>query len=190
MIPLPRMDDLPVTIVLVENRVGLLDALVRRLTGAGYDVLPEALTGPIRDVTGEAGTQLIALRATSHARDDATEPRGLHVDLVRQTVVAAGTRLPLTQSEFGLLAFLVQRPGQAFAREAIIEAVKGNAYPVTPRSIDVQVLGLRRKLGTLGQWIETVRGVGYRFAAAAAPAVRLSTATDRAAPLLAEGVRS
>ena len=45
----------------------------------------------------------------------------------------------------------------------IVVAVHGDDYPVTDRSVDVQIVGLRKKLGDAGQWIETVRGIGYRF---------------------------
>jgi len=71
--------------------------------------------------------------------------------------------LVLTLTEFRLLHFLAQRPGWAFSRTQIVDAVKGDDYPVTERSVDVQVAGLRKKLGTYGEYIETVRGVGYRF---------------------------
>jgi two-component system phosphate regulon response regulator PhoB len=50
-----------------------------------------------------------------------------------------------------------------FSREQIVDAVRGEDYAVTERSVDVQIVGLRKKLGTHSDWIETVRGVGYRF---------------------------
>jgi two-component system phosphate regulon response regulator PhoB len=81
----------------------------------------------------------------------------------RHEVLAAGSPLSLTLTEFRLLHFLAQRPGWAFSRNQIVDAVKGDDYPVTERSVDVQVAGLRKKLGTYGEYIETVRGVGYRF---------------------------
>ncbi|HZZ26560.1 MAG TPA: helix-turn-helix domain-containing protein, partial [Pirellulales bacterium] len=69
----------------------------------------------------------------------------------------------LTYTEFKLLHFLARKPGWAFTRGQIVDAVKGEDYPVTERSVDVQVVGLRKKLGDFGVNIETVRGVGYRF---------------------------
>ncbi|MGA8832538.1 MAG: response regulator [Desulfomonilaceae bacterium] len=69
----------------------------------------------------------------------------------------------LTASEFSILHFLAKRPGWVFSREQIINSVKGTDYPVTDRSVDVQIVGLRKKLGEIGELIETVRGVGYRF---------------------------
>jgi two-component system, OmpR family, alkaline phosphatase synthesis response regulator PhoP len=69
----------------------------------------------------------------------------------------------LTATEFSILEFLAKRPGWVFTREQIIDSVKGTDYPVTDRSVDVQIVGLRKKLGDSGDLIETVRGVGYRF---------------------------
>jgi two-component system phosphate regulon response regulator PhoB len=69
----------------------------------------------------------------------------------------------LTFTEFRLLQFLARKPGWAFSRTQIVDAVKGEDYPVTERSVDVQVAGLRKKLGEMGGYVETVRGVGYRF---------------------------
>jgi len=83
----------------------------------------------------------------------------------RHEVTLAGKLLDLTYTEFALLAFLAKRPGWAYTRMQIVDAVKGEDYPVTERSVDVQVAGLRKKLGRFGSYVETVRGVGYRFRA-------------------------
>jgi two-component system phosphate regulon response regulator PhoB len=71
--------------------------------------------------------------------------------------------LDLTFSEFQILHFLLRRPGWVFTRNQIIDAVHGEDYPVTDRSVDVQIVSLRKKLGKCGKYIDTVRGVGYRF---------------------------
>jgi two-component system phosphate regulon response regulator PhoB len=81
----------------------------------------------------------------------------------RHEVLLRGEPVDLTFTEFRLLQFLARKPGWAFSRNQIVDAVKGEDYPVTERSVDVQVAGLRKKLGDLGSYIETVRGVGYRF---------------------------
>jgi len=81
----------------------------------------------------------------------------------RHEALLSGKPLDLTATEFALLHFLARRPGWVYTRAQIIEGVKGDDYPVTDRAVDVQVLGLRRKLGDAGDYIETVRGVGYRF---------------------------
>jgi two-component system, OmpR family, alkaline phosphatase synthesis response regulator PhoP len=69
----------------------------------------------------------------------------------------------LTATEFRILHFLARRSGWVFSRDQIIRAVKGDDYPVTERSVDVQIAGLRKKLGNAGNRVETVRGVGYRL---------------------------
>ena len=57
----------------------------------------------------------------------------------------------------------VVRAGRAFTRQQIVDQVRGESYAVTERIVDVQMVSLRKKLGPIGDWIETVRGVGYRF---------------------------
>jgi len=81
----------------------------------------------------------------------------------RHQVLLNGEPVELTATEFALLCLLTRRPGWVFTRNQIINAVKGDGYAVTDRSVDVQVVGLRKKLGDAGEYIETVRGVGYRL---------------------------
>ncbi len=87
----------------------------------------------------------------------------LTIDPRRNRVTAAGKDIDLTVSEFKLLSQLAAKPGWVFTRTQIVDAIHGEGYAVTDRAIDVQVVGLRKKLGTCGIYIETVRGVGYRF---------------------------
>ena len=82
----------------------------------------------------------------------------------RHEVLVGGEPVSLTLTEFRVLHFLANRPGWVFTRAQIVEAVRGDGYPVTDRSVDVQIVGLRKKLGEAGKYVETVRGVGYRFA--------------------------
>lgn len=81
----------------------------------------------------------------------------------RREVLVNDTPVYLTFTEFGILNYLAQRPGWVFTRSQIVDQVKGSEYFVTDRSVDVQIVGLRRKLGSAGAYIETVRGVGYRL---------------------------
>ena len=87
----------------------------------------------------------------------------LDIDLARHKVRCGVAAVELSATEFDLLVFLARRPGWVFSRAQIISGVRGGEYPVTERAVDVQVLGLRRKLGACGEMIETVRGVGYRL---------------------------
>lgn len=81
----------------------------------------------------------------------------------RREVRVGDTPVTLTYTEFQILYYLARRPGWVFTRTQIVDAVRGDDYPVTDRSVDVQIVGLRKKLGSAGKYIETVRGVGYRF---------------------------
>lgn len=81
----------------------------------------------------------------------------------RREVLLDGQPLSLTWSEFQILTLLTGRPGWVFTRYQIVDAMRGEDYDVTERSVDVHMVGLRRKLSTHGHLLETVRGVGYRF---------------------------
>ena len=81
----------------------------------------------------------------------------------RREVRLEGKSLELTNTEFRILSFLVSHPNWVFTRGQIIEAVHGDNYPVTDRSVDFQIVGLRKELGGIGASIQTVRSVGYRF---------------------------
>ncbi|MBI9018658.1 MAG: response regulator transcription factor [Phycisphaerae bacterium] len=96
-------------------------------------------------------------------QDEIIRIHGIEIDPGRHKVKIAGETVNLTSSEFSLLRFLASRPGWVFTRYQIVDAIHGNDYPVTDRSIDVQIVGLRKKMGDTGSCIETVRGIGYRF---------------------------
>ena len=87
----------------------------------------------------------------------------LTIDPARHKVEIKGKEVPLTFTEFRILRLLAESPGRAFSRAQIVDHVRGESYSVTERIVDVQMVSLRKKLGSLGDWIETVRGVGYRF---------------------------
>lgn len=102
-------------------------------------------------------------RAAPPVAADVIRIHGLTIDRGRRSLTIDDQWIDLTFTEFQVLAFLAGRPGWVFTRSQIVDAVRGDDYPVTDRSVDVQIVGLRKKLGDLGQLIETVRGVGYRF---------------------------
>jgi two-component system phosphate regulon response regulator PhoB len=109
-----------------------------------------------------------AVLRRQHSAADGEDPAAIRVHELlihpgRHEVLLRGQPVELTFTEFRLLQFLARKPGWAFSRTQIVDAVKGEDYPVTERSVDVQVAGLRKKLGEMGGYIETVRGVGYRF---------------------------
>jgi len=90
-------------------------------------------------------------------------PEGLEIHPGRHEVLLDGASVQLTMTEFGILVLLAGRPGWVVTRQQIIDSVRGYDFLVTPRAIDVQIFGLRKKLGKAGSLVETVRGIGYRF---------------------------
>ncbi len=91
------------------------------------------------------------------------EYQDIRLDSGRRKVFYKEKEIELTYTEFELLYFLMTHPGWVFTRNEIVDSVHGDNYPVTARSVDVQIVGLRKKLGPAGKMIETVRGVGYRM---------------------------
>jgi len=87
----------------------------------------------------------------------------IFIDVDKREATLDGAPLKLTFSEFEVLKLLASHPGWVYTRSQIVNEIKGDDYPVTERSIDVQIVGLRKKLGEFGSLIETIRGVGYRF---------------------------
>jgi two-component system phosphate regulon response regulator PhoB len=81
----------------------------------------------------------------------------------RHEVLLQDQPIPLSVTEFRLLHLLVRKPGWVFTRSQIVNEIHGEDYPVSDRSIDVQIVSLRKKLGAFGSHIETIRGIGYRF---------------------------
>ncbi len=118
---------------------------------------PRELVARIRSVLRRGGDE--AQGKTSERIDVA----GMVIDGGRRSVTLAGKPVELTYTEFQVLLVLARRPGWVFTRYQIVDAVRGEDYPVTDRAVDVQMVGLRKKLGKYGKYIETVRGVGYRF---------------------------
>ncbi len=107
-----------------------------------------------------------ALRRKTSPPEDETaivQIHDLEIHPGRRSVLVSGKPVDLTYTEFQVLYILAKRPGWVFTRSQIVDAVRGDDYPVTDRSVDVQIVGLRKKLSKSSKYIETVRGVGYRF---------------------------
>lgn len=87
----------------------------------------------------------------------------LELNLEGHTVSVGGSRVLLTLKEFEILRLLMDNPGRVFTREQLLQSVWGASYMGETRTIDVHIGTLRAKLGCCGDYIETVRGVGYRM---------------------------
>ncbi|MFO7610224.1 MAG: response regulator transcription factor [Candidatus Krumholzibacteriia bacterium] len=133
---------------------------------AGFDAgADDYVTKPFRPKVLLARVQAVLRRAAGRRsrQDEAVDLEGLEIHPGRHEVRVEGEAVELTRTEFRILQFLASRPGWVFTRSQIVRSVHGDDYPVTGRSVDVQVAALRRKLGSAGQLIQTVRGVGYKM---------------------------
>lgn len=133
---------------------------------AGLEVgADDYITKPFSPRVLTARIRAVLRRGSRNPQDDAETIRvhNIVIHLGRHEVLVDGRPVNLTHTEFSVLAYLARRPGWVFTRYQIVDAVHGEDYPVTERSVDVQIVGLRKKLGEAGKYIETVRGVGYRF---------------------------
>lgn len=137
--------------------------IVRGLEQGADDYLPKPFSPQVLLARVKA---LLRRSNKAEERSDHEEPIQIH-DLYihpgRNRVVANGENIELTFTEFKILTLLATRPGWVFNRSQIVDAVHGEGYAVTDRAVDVQIVGLRKKLGACGDYIETVRGIGYRF---------------------------
>ena len=123
------------------------------------------ITKPFSPRILAARVKAVLRREVKDARDESSvlQIHDIVIHPGRHEVTVQGQPVQLTYTEFGILQYLATRPGWVFTRTQIVDAVRGEDYFVTDRSVDVQIVGLRKKLGEAGKTIETVRGVGYRF---------------------------
>ena len=113
---------------------------------------------------------VLRVRAVLRRKSGPSEPQGsveagpLMLDPKRHRCFVSGEEIILTAKEFDLLHTLMRNPGRVLTREHLLDRVWGSDVVVTTRTIDTHLKRLREKLGAGGELVETVRGVGYRFA--------------------------
>jgi len=177
---LPGMNGLEVCRAIKKNKSSEgIPVLILTAKGEDDDVVAGLECGADDYVTKPFSPRVLIarvkalLRRRVEQRADSAPPEkvekiiigGLKIHPGRHEVKLNGIPLQLTMTEYGVLLLLVSKPGWVYTRQQIIDAVRGYDFLVTPRAIDVQIFGLRKKMGEAGTSIETVRGVGYRFKA-------------------------
>ena len=170
---LPGIDGLGVAKDLKSNdNTRQIPIIMLTAKGEEADVVTGLEMGADDYVTKPFSPRILTARVRAVLRRGAMEPASTTSEIFihdltihpgRREVLVQGQKVDLTFTEFQVLYYLAQRPGWVYTRSQIVDAVRGDNYPVTDRSVDVQIVGLRKKLGESGRLIETVRGVGYRF---------------------------
>ncbi|MDY0166044.1 MAG: response regulator transcription factor [Thermoguttaceae bacterium] len=154
--------------ILVASAKGEEADVVAGLNLGADDYLTKPFSPKVLVARVRAVLRRYSEKKTDPSEEDGTcEPSFQVNDLVihpgRHQVVCGSKTIDFTVTEFRVLAFLAGKPGRVFTRQQILDGVHGDNYAITDRAIDVQIVGIRKKLGDAGRYIETVRGVGYRF---------------------------
>jgi two-component system alkaline phosphatase synthesis response regulator PhoP len=170
---LPGFDGLEVCRNLKKDpKTSSIPVVMVTAKGSEADIVTGLEMGAADYITKPFSPRILLARIRAVLRRDKSSVAGeypvihihdIEIDSKRYRVTVKNKAIDLTSTEFGLLRFLAARPGWVFTRYQIVDAVHGADYPVTDRSVDVQIVGLRKKLGSAGKFIETVRGVGYRM---------------------------
>ena len=170
---LPRVDGLEVmrrvresqhrrvAIILLTAKVDELDRVIGLRLGAD-----DYLVKPFFPAELVARVDAVLRRVDTAEQQSALDFEGLHIDVTGRRVIRDGVELALTQREFDLLVYLARHPGQVFTRDQLMEAVWQYVFYTDTATVTVHVRRLRTKVErdpSAPRWLETIRGVGYRF---------------------------
>jgi two-component system phosphate regulon response regulator PhoB len=170
---LPGVDGLDVCRILrADPATRAIPIIVLTAKGEEADIVTGLELGADDYITKPFSPRILMARVKAILRREKTEPagesdvvtiHGIRIDPRKHRVSVDDIPVDLTLTEFRILHALARRPGWVFTRYQIVECSRGEESEVTDRSVDVHIVSLRRKLGTAGGYIDTVRGVGYRF---------------------------
>jgi two-component system phosphate regulon response regulator PhoB len=153
----PKTEQIPIVILSAKGEEA---DIVTGLELGADDYITKPFSGKVL----VARVRRVLRRVTAPAGDKtAIRIHDITIDPARREVLVKNKPVELTFTEFNILYALAKRPGLVHTRYQIVDLLHGSDYVVTDRTVDVQIVSLRRKLGSYGEYIETVRGVGYRF---------------------------
>ena len=170
-IMLPGMDGIVILKKMRENpATASVPVIMASARGTEYDKVlgldlgaDDYLAKPFGMMEMVSRIRAVLRRSNSLPKSSILSLGSLNMDIASHTVTADNIRIPLTLKEFELLRLFLCAPGQAFSREQILEKVWGTDYIGESRTVDVHIATLRTKLGSCGDYIRTVRGIGYRM---------------------------
>ena len=147
--------------IIMLTAMGQEDDIVKGLETGGDDYITKPFSLDIISARIKA-----VLRRSNIKKDELIKSIDIHGVIIRprsREVIIDNKNINLTFTEFQILFLLASHPGWVFTRYQIIDKIRGDSYPVTDRSVDFQIVGLRKKIGKKGKHIMTIRGVGYKF---------------------------
>ena len=147
--------------IIMLTALGQDEDIVKGLETGADDYVTKPFSFPVL----EARIQSVLRRVKNEdIENENVSISGIVISSRKREVVINGKQIEgLTFTEFQILHLLASHPGWVFTRYQIIDKIRGDNYPVTDRSVDFQIVGLRKKMGKKGKLINTIRGVGYRF---------------------------
>jgi two-component system, OmpR family, alkaline phosphatase synthesis response regulator PhoP len=171
-IMLPGIDGLDVCRILKDDsKTRHICIIMLTAKGAEAEIVRGLEVGADDYVTKPFSPSILMARVKANIRRNSSsktlegviEYTNLYIHKGRRETLIDGEPIILTNTEFLILYLLASNPNWVFTRAKIIDAIRGDNYPVTDRSVDFQIMGLRKKMGKVGDFIKTVRSVGYRF---------------------------
>ena len=164
---LPGIDGLDVCrLIKSDNDIKNISIVMLTALGQEEDIVKGLESGADDYITKPFSFKVLIARIKSVLRRGQVEDlniMGVKITSKSREVSINDSKIELTLTEFQILYLLASHPGWVFTRYQIINKIREDNYPVTDRSIDFQIVGLRKKMGELGTLIQTIRGVGYRF---------------------------
>ena len=147
--------------IIMLTALGQEEDIIKGLETGADDYVTKPFSFPVL----EARIQSVLRRGIKdNIENDNIHNSGIAISSRKREVHIDGKKIEdLTFTEFQILHLLASHPGWVFTRYQIIDKIRGDNYPVTDRSVDFQIVGLRKKMGEKGKLINTIRGVGYRF---------------------------
>ena len=147
--------------IIMLTALGQEEDIIKGLETGADDYVTKPFSFPVL----EARIQSVLRRVKKdNIKNENVSNSGIVISSRKREVHIDGKKIEdLTFTEFQILHLLASHPGWVFTRYQIIDKIRGDNYPVTDRSVDFQIVGLRKKMGEKGKLINTIRGVGYRF---------------------------
>ena len=169
---LPKMNGLKICELLKKNsKTSSIPIIMITAKASDNDIVKgftcgadDYITKPFSVSVLQARIKAVQRRKTNKPqKDEVVIYRNITIDPSHRKIVQNGRQLEMTYSEFQILWLLAKNPGRVYTRSQIVDIVHGSNHAITDRSVDVQIVGIRKKLTDHGHYIETVRGVGYRM---------------------------